>query len=69
MSIFMKMNRAISLSSKFLITIVGSIFLLIHKNFKLFGFIKANVFIYLIFSVYFVLITYEFYSLVLIERV
>jgi hypothetical protein len=69
MSIFMKMNQALSLSSKFLITVVGSVFILIHKNFKLFGVIKTNFFIYLIFSIYFVLILYEFYSLVLIARI
>lgn len=60
MSIFIKKNLVLSLIVKFLITATGSVFLLVHKNFKIFNTIKTHLFIYLIFSVYFVLVLYEF---------
>ena len=69
MSILMEKNIALSLSVKFLLTVIGTVFLLVHKNFKIFSTIKTHVFIYLIFSVYFVLILYEFGSFVLIKGI
>ena len=67
MSIFMEKNLVLSVIVKFLLTIIGSVFLLVHKNFKIFSAIKTHVFIYLIFSVYFVLILYEFGAFILIK--
>lgn len=69
MLIFMEKNLALSLLVKFLITAGCSIFLLIHKNFKIFGAIKTYLFIYFIFFVYFILTLYEIYSLVLINGI
>jgi hypothetical protein len=42
---------------------------LIHKNFRLFGAIKTHLLIYLVFSIYFVLILYESYVFVLIKMI
>lgn len=69
MSIFMEKNLVLSLIVKFFITAIGSVFLLVHKNFKLFSTIKTHIFIYIIFFVYFVLILYEFGAFVLIKRI
>jgi len=69
MSIFMEKNLVLCLIVKFLLTIIGSVFLLVHKNFKIFSAIKTHKFLYLIFSVYFVLILYEFGAFVLIKGI
>lgn len=69
MSIFMKENLVLSLVVKFLITAGSSIFILIHKDFKIFGAIKTYLFIYLVCSIYFILTLYEFYTLVLIDAI
>ena len=55
----------ISLVVKYLITVISLVILLVHKNFILFGKIKAYFFLYIIFSLYFILVLYEvffFYS-------
>ena len=69
MSIFMEKNLVLSLIVKFFITAIGSVFLLVHNNFKIFNTIKTHIFIYLIFFVYFVLTLYEFGAFVLIKRI
>lgn len=69
MSIFIKKNLILSFVVKFLFSAIFIIFLIIHKNFKLFGVIKTYLFIYLIFSIYFLLVLYEFYSLFLISAI
>jgi hypothetical protein len=69
MSIFMEKSLVLSLIVKFSITVIGSVFLLVHKNFKIFSAIKTHIFLYLIFFVYFVLILYEFGALVLIKGI
>ena len=69
MSVLMEKNLALSLIVKFFLTIIGTVFLLVHKNFKFFSAIKIHVFIYLIFSVYFVLILYELGVFILIRGV
>lgn len=69
MSIFIKKNLVLSFVVKFLFSAIFIIFLIIHKNFKLFGVIKTYLFIYLIFSIYFLLVLYEFYSLFLISAI
>jgi hypothetical protein len=68
MSIFMEKNLVLALIVKFFITSFGSVFLLVHKNFKVF-IIKTQIFIYLIFFIYFVLVLYEFGALVLIKGI
>lgn len=69
MSIFIKKNLILSFVVKFLFSAIFIIFLIIHKNFKIFGVIKTYLFIYLIFSIYFLLVLYEFYSLFLISAI
>jgi hypothetical protein len=69
MSILMEKNLALSLIVKFFLTVIGTVFLLLHKNFRILSAIKTHVFIYLIFSVYFVLILYELGVFILIKGV
>ncbi len=69
MSILMEKNLALSLIAKFFLTVIGTVFLLFHKNFRIFSAIKTHLFIYLIFSVYFVLILYELGVFILIKGV
>jgi hypothetical protein len=67
MLFFMKKNLVLTLFIRFLFTACCVLFLLIHKNFRLFGLVKTHLLIYLVFSVYFVLILYESYAFVLIK--
>ncbi|MFQ5722520.1 MAG: DUF5658 family protein [Candidatus Aminicenantales bacterium] len=63
---FMKKNFLLAQIFKVLITLFCSVFLLIHKNFRILGKIKTHVFIYGIFGLYLVLVVYESYALLLI---
>lgn len=69
MLFFMKKNLVLTLVIRFLFTACSVLFLLIHKNFRLFGVIKTHSLIYLVFSVYFVLVLYELYAFVLIQTI
>lgn len=69
MSFFMQKNLTLSIILKVVITIVCAFFLLIHKNFKLFGFVKAPFFVYFIFTIYFLLILYESYALIILRPI
>ena len=69
MLFFMKKNLILTLLIRFLFTACCIFFLLIHKNFRLFGVVKTHLFIYLVFSIYFVLILYESYAFVLIKTI
>jgi hypothetical protein len=69
MLFFMKKNLILTLIIRFLFTAFCIIFLLIHKNFRLFGVVKTHQLIYLVFSIYFVLILYESYAFVLIKAI
>jgi len=69
MSLLMNKNLALSLVLKIVITVGCAFFLLIHKNFRLFGFIRAPFFIYFIFSIYFLLILYESYALIVLRQI
>ena len=53
----------VSLIVKYLITVISLIILLIHKNYILFGKVKAYFFLYIIFSLYFFLVLYEVFFL------
>lgn len=53
----------ISLLVKYLVTVICLVILLVHKNFILFGKVKAYFFLYVIFSLYFLLVLYEVYFL------
>jgi len=66
MALFMKKNLALSQATKILITVGASIFILIHKNFRILGKIKTQFFIYAIFCIYFILVVYESSTLLLI---
>lgn len=59
MSILMQKQPALSLVLKYLVTAGSLVFLLIHKNFKIFGKIKAHTIIYGVFTLYFLLMLYE----------
>ena len=63
---FMKKNFFLAQVFKLAITFFCSVFLLIHKNFRILGKIKTHIFIYAIFCLYFVLVVYESYALLLI---
>ena len=52
-----------SLLVKYLVTAICLVILLLHKNFILFGKIKAYFFLYVIFSLYFLLVLYEVFFL------
>jgi len=64
----MNSHKALLLLVKFGLTFICLVFILFHKNFKVFGLIKTHNLIFFIFSVYFVLVLYEFYSLALIRK-
>jgi hypothetical protein len=68
MATLMNSKRILLLLVKLSLTLICLVFILFHKNFKVFGLIKAHVLIYYVFSVYFVLVLYEFYSLALINK-
>jgi len=68
MATFMANGRILLLLVKLCLTLICLVFILLHKNFKVFGLIKAHVLIYYVFSVYFVLVLYEIYSLALIIK-
>ena len=53
----------VSLLMKYLITVICLIILLIHKNFIMFGKVKAYFFLYVIFSLYLILVLYEVFFL------
>jgi len=59
---FMKKSLILSLVVKFSITIFCTVFLLVHKNFRVFRRIKTEAFLYFIFGVYFILILFEIFS-------
>jgi len=68
MATLLNSKKALLLLVKLGLTSICLVFILLHKNFKVFGLIKAHVLIYYVFSVYFVLVVYEFYSLALIRK-
>jgi len=65
MSILIKKNPFLSLVVKYIITAGCLFFLLIHKNFKIFGRLKARSLIYLVLSLYFILMLYEIYFFII----
>jgi hypothetical protein len=68
MSSLITNNRVLLLLVKLGLTLICLLFILFHKNFKVFGLIKAHVLIYYVFSLYFVLVLYEVYSLAMIIK-
>jgi hypothetical protein len=68
MATLMNSKKALLPLIKLSLTLICLVFILFHKNFNVFGLIKARVLIYYVFSVYFVLVLYEFYSLALISK-
>jgi hypothetical protein len=68
MSIFMEENLVLSLILKFLVTTICLVFLLVHKNFRVYT-VKTHIFIYLIFFIYLVLVIYEFGAFIIIKGV
>lgn len=67
MASFMEKNLTLSLAVKFSITALCAFFLLIHKNFRILGLIRTKTAIYIIFSVYFILVLYESSALVFLN--
>jgi len=59
MLIFVYKKPISALVFKYLVTAVSIIFILIHKNFIVFGKIKVFYLIYVFFSVYLILVAYE----------
>ena len=58
---FIARSPAACLAFKYLVTVFCMIIILMHKNFLLFGKIKAYYVIYLIFGIYLILVIYEAY--------
>jgi hypothetical protein len=58
---FIARSPAACLAFKYIVTVVCMIVILMHKNFLIFGLIKAYAAIYLIFGIYLILIIYEAY--------
>ncbi|MFP4082500.1 MAG: DUF5658 family protein [Candidatus Aminicenantes bacterium] len=61
MSLLIKKEPVLSLVLKYLVTAGSLIVLLLHKNFRIFGRLKAYSLIYGVFSLYFLLMLYEIY--------
>jgi hypothetical protein len=59
MIVFIERNPILCLAMKYLVTVVSLLILLVHKNFIVFGRVKARSFMYLIFFLYFILVLYE----------
>ena len=59
MLVFIYKKPISALVFKYLVTAVSIIFILVHKNFLVFGKIKVNSLIYVFFSVYLALVAYE----------
>jgi len=59
MLVFIYKKPISALVFKYLVTAVSIIFVLIHKNFVVFGKIRVSSLIYLFFSVYLILVSYE----------
>lgn len=68
MSDLVKSKRVLLVFVKLGITLIGLVFLLFHKNFKVFGVLKTHVVFYYIFSLYLALVVYEFYAFQAIRR-
>lgn len=62
MIVLLEKNVALSLVFKYLITASGLIFLLVHKNFRIFGNIRVSGLIYFVFILYIVLVLAEAYA-------
>jgi hypothetical protein len=56
---FLDRAPEMSLFLKYVITVISLVILLMHKNFILFGKVKAYFFLYVIFFLYFLLVLYE----------
>lgn len=61
MSFLIERNATLFMTVKFAITSICLVFLLLHKNFHIFGRVKIAYFIYGVFSLYVLLILYETY--------
>jgi len=63
MSFLINRNIILALVTKFIITVLALLFLLIHKNFKLLKYIKVDLILYFVFFVHFALFLYQCYIL------
>lgn len=68
MSNLLKNKGILLLFIKLGLTFFGLMFILFHKNFKVFGVLKTRVVIYYVFSLYLALILYEFYAYLALSR-
>lgn len=69
MSILIKESLTLALIIKYVITVMSILIILIHKNFRIFKFIKTRFVIHRIFNIYFAVLIYECYCcIVLISR-
>jgi len=68
MSNLLKNKGILLLFIKLGLTFFGLVFILFHKNFKVFGVLKTRVVIYYVFSLYLALILYEFYAYLALSR-
>jgi len=59
MLVFINTKPVVALVFKYLVTAVSIVFILIHKNFLIFGKLRVSLLIYIFFSVYVTLVVYE----------
>jgi hypothetical protein len=68
MSNLLKNKGILLLFVKLGLTFFGLVFILFHKNFKVFGVLKTRAVIYYVFSLYLALILYEFYAYLALSK-
>ncbi len=69
MLLLMNKDIALALISKYLITVFCLIFFLLHKNFRIFKWIRINSLIYGVLWVYLALVSVEFYWIFSLTRI
>ena len=69
MLIFIEKNMVLAFIIKYALTAVCLTCVLIHKNFKIFRYLRTQTLIYSILGIYLVLVVYEIYSYILCLRI
>lgn len=64
MDFLISRNSKLFLVVKLFLTVTCVVFFLIHKNFRIFGWLRMATFLYAVFSLYLILIIYEIYLIV-----
>jgi hypothetical protein len=65
----MKNNRVFLFLTKVSLTLVGMVFLIVHKNFKVLGLFRTENAVYLILAIYLILTSYELYGVLSVKSI